>query len=117
MEQKLREAIAATFVRFYNTYADYLGGGASVLYQNIKVENPEVSLMNCVDLVNRVPEAGDDVRLADVKGVRMDCSLPSFNLVNFKTQFIPQIYLLIDECDAFSNDYLKSNNAILRSAI
>ena len=85
MEQKLREAIAATFVRFYNTYADYLGGGASVLYQNIKVENPEVSLMNCVDLVNRILEAADDERLADVQGLRMNCSLLSFILANFKT--------------------------------
>ena len=73
VDLKLKEYIATSLEDFYDTYAMYLDGGASVHSGKINVGNPATSLSNCVKLVRQALAKGNK-QLADIKGVRMDCS-------------------------------------------
>ncbi|KIX05369.1 uncharacterized protein Z518_06241 [Rhinocladiella mackenziei CBS 650.93] len=68
---------------FYNQYAVYLGGNFTDLCQHIDSENPNSSLKNCAMVVRNAIEQDD--RLAGIE----------------------RIYVLVDEYDAFPNNYIK----------
>jgi hypothetical protein len=70
----LKENIAESLGAFYTTYAKYLGGDASELIKKINVQNPGLSLSNCVAGVNAARAADrekgkEDQKLAHIKGV------------------------------------------------
>jgi len=68
---------------FYETYAAYLARDLADLCQNIDSEEPNISLRRCAESVRGAIEKGG--RLAGIEG----------------------IYVLVDEYDAFPNDYLE----------
>ena len=74
--------------RFYKTYATYLGEDVTSLYENIDSERPSESLQNCSGLVEDALSWNE--QLAGVHG----------------------IYLLVDEYDAFTNNYLEPPNTV-----
>ena len=67
---------------FYGTYIAHLGGNLAALCQGIDSKEPNLSLQKCVNSVQDAIE--QDKRLAGIKG----------------------IYVLVDEYDAFPNNYL-----------
>ncbi len=72
----LKDSMTASFKKFYNMYATYLGENASKLYENINSRDPANSLTNCILSVDRVltnpKESRED--LAGVQGVRYNLS-------------------------------------------
>ena len=84
--------------KFYETYATYLGDDVTSLCGNIDSERPDISLQRCSELVQRAlsrarkekDKKEKDKHLADVQG----------------------IYLLVDEYDAFTNNYLDPPNTV-----
>jgi hypothetical protein len=68
---------------FYETYATYLGRDVTDLHQTIDSKEPNVSLRRCAQSVQRAIKQGG--RLAGIEG----------------------IYVLVDEYDAFPNNYLE----------
>ena len=69
--ESLQTQIGSAYVRFYDTYAEYLGGNAEKYSDYIKHSDPSVSLSNCGWLVKLLEARGDPKSsLADVKGVR-----------------------------------------------
>ena len=82
----------------------------------IDKEDPANSLLNCVmwvkDLHNTT-RGKNKRQLADVQGVRIYCSLTNLTRLLTLKFGIPQIYLLVDEYDAFSNNYLDPDNHTL----
>jgi len=104
-DRALKARITNSLKKFYITYAMYWD--VDELSKNIDPENPAESLWACVEAVNdllRKARERDDKRLAGIWGV-IDSSLNSA-LANIE----PQIYLLVDEYDTFSNVYLEPNN-------
>src|SRR5256714_14574627 len=67
---------------FYRTYTAYLGGNFADLCQNIDSNEPNLNLWRCAESVRDAIE--QDERLAGIEG----------------------IYVLVDEYDAFPNNYL-----------
>ncbi|KIX01367.1 uncharacterized protein Z518_09092 [Rhinocladiella mackenziei CBS 650.93] len=68
---------------FYRRYAAYLGGNFTALCQHINSEAPNTSLVRCAKVVGDAIEQDD--RLAGIE----------------------RIYVLVDEYDAFPNNYIK----------
>jgi hypothetical protein len=89
-EASLNDMINNAIKRFYRTYAPYLGNYSAeqLIERHVKQDNAVSSLDDCVSLVQMILKAVNnsniDHPLAGVKG----------------------IYLLADEYDAFSNEYL-----------
>ena len=84
-------ALNSSFEDFYETYAAYLDDDVTSLCGNIDSQNPSKSLRNCNRLVQHVLSLAweeDNEELDDVQG----------------------IYLLVDEYDAFTNNYLETPN-------
>ena len=78
---------------FYEIYATYLGEDVTSLYGNIDSKDPSRSLQRCTQLVQRalsLPWEQKNGPLAGVQG----------------------IYLLVDEYDAFTNNYLAPPNTV-----
>jgi Predicted AAA-ATPase len=88
--QGLIMSLNSSIKAFYHTYAAYLGRDAADLCREIKSESPNVSLRNCSRLVEKALREQKNEELAGVKG----------------------IYLLVDEYDAFPNNYLDSSSTI-----
>jgi hypothetical protein len=82
-DEELTEFLNSSVKVFYETYAAYLGGSIAELRQNINNDNPNVGLRWCAQSVRKAIKQDD--RLAGVKG----------------------IYMLVDEYDAFPNNYLE----------
>jgi hypothetical protein len=84
-------ALNSEIRKFYKTYATYLGKDLTSLCENIDSERPSESLRNCNELVkdalSQARKEGNE-ELGDIQG----------------------IYLLVDEYDAFANNYLKTPN-------
>ncbi len=100
-----------SFIKFYSKYSKILGGDVENL---IEPNNLNVTLQRCVRRVNDVISEGygkDGTPLTNAKGVRTDCSLTHFTWLILKLNSILQIYLLVDEYDSFSNDYLEPGGA------
>jgi len=74
--------------KFYGTYIAHLGGNLAALCQGIDSKEPNLSLQKCVNSVQGAIK--QDKRLAGVKG----------------------IYVLVDEYDAFPNNYLAQLNTV-----
>jgi hypothetical protein len=80
-------ALNSSIQKFCKTYAAYLGGDLTSLYGNIDRERPSESLLNCNELVeDAFSRKEGNEELNGVQG----------------------IYLLVDEYDAFSNNYLEA---------
>ncbi|KAK3809463.1 MAG: hypothetical protein J3Q66DRAFT_405465 [Benniella sp.] len=85
--------ILRNFKAFYRSYAPLLGDTSAELIRNNVVKEPLDSLANCVDLIEEV--------LISVNSVtKRDAPLSG----------IKGVYLLADEYDAFSNEYLDPND-------
>ena len=100
-----------SFMSFYSKYSKILGGDVENL---IEPNNLNVTLQRCVRWVNDVISEGygkDGTPLTNAKGVRTDCSLTHFTWLILKLNSILQIYLIVDEYDSFSNDFLKPGGA------
>ena len=76
------------FQTFYRTYTAYLGGNFADLCQNIDINDPNASLQQCAELVQDAIK--QDEQLSSIEG----------------------IYLLVDEYDAFFNNYLESPETV-----
>jgi hypothetical protein len=89
--ENLIVALNSSFRKFYMTYATYLGEDFTSLCGNIESRLPSENLRNCNRLVrraiSRAQKEGNE-ELSDVQG----------------------IYLLVDEYDAFTNNYLETPN-------
>jgi len=86
-------ALNSSFRNFYQTYATYLDEDVTSLYGNIDRQSPSESLRNCNLLVQNalsLAREEDNEQLAGVQG----------------------IYLLVDEYDAFTNNYLEPPNIV-----
>ena len=81
--EALIQMLNSSIKRFYKEYTAYLGGNLEALCQGVNSDNPNVSLDECVDSVRRAME--NDEQLAGIEG----------------------IYVLVDEYDAFPNNYLE----------
>ena len=88
--QNLIVALNSSFRDFYETYATYLGEDVADLCREIEREDPSLSLENCARLVQNALREQKNEELAGVKG----------------------IYLLVDEYDAFPNNYIVPPNTI-----
>jgi Predicted AAA-ATPase len=87
--ENLIVALNSSFQKFYKTYAAYLGEDFTSLCGNIDSKRPSESLRNCNELVQAaLSREEDNEELDDVRG----------------------IYLLVDEYDAFTNNYLETPN-------
>jgi hypothetical protein len=75
---------------FYRKYTAYLGGNFTGLCQKLDSELPSLSLRRCAELVEHATK--QDERLAGIEG----------------------IYVLVDEYDAFPNNYLEPPKTIGR---
>ncbi|KIX03383.1 uncharacterized protein Z518_06935 [Rhinocladiella mackenziei CBS 650.93] len=78
---------------FYEEYTAYLGGKSEALSQDIDSKEPNISLKKCVKSVRRAIK--NDEQLAGIKG----------------------IYVLVDEYDAFPNNYLEPPKTVGRPKI
>ncbi|KIX09037.1 uncharacterized protein Z518_00115 [Rhinocladiella mackenziei CBS 650.93] len=78
---------------FYNAYTAYLGGDFEALCQGIDSKEPNISLEACVDSVQGAIK--NDEQLAGIEG----------------------IYVLVDEYDAFPNNYLEPPKTVGRPKI
>jgi len=81
--EALIQMLNSSIKRFYKEYTAYLGGNSEALCQGINSDNPTVSLDRCVHSVRRAMQ--NDEQLAGIEGV----------------------YVLVDEYDAFPNNYLE----------
>jgi hypothetical protein len=88
--ENLVVALNSSFQEFYKTYATYLGEDFTSLCGNIDSKRPSESLRNCNGLVQDALREQKNEELAGVQG----------------------IYLLVDEYDAFPNNYLDPPNTI-----
>ena len=89
--RNLIKSLNFSFEDFYETYATYLDDDAASLCGNIDSEDPSISLRKCNRLVQRALSRArkqENEQLAGVQG----------------------IYLLVDEYDAFTNNYLQPPN-------
>ncbi|RUS31429.1 hypothetical protein BC938DRAFT_477841, partial [Jimgerdemannia flammicorona] len=89
----LNQMVNSAVERFYKTYAKYLDCGTSeMLIKSHVVDDCTKSFEDCIFLVNEVLEAtkGTHHPLANING----------------------IYLLVDEYDAFSNEYLRLDDHV-----
>jgi hypothetical protein len=86
--QNMIEFLNSSIEHFYRTYAAYLGRDAAELCQKIRSGKPNRSLENCAQLVHDALLEQKNEELAGVQG----------------------IYLLVDEYDAFPNNYFNSPN-------
>ncbi|RUP43713.1 hypothetical protein BC936DRAFT_136827 [Jimgerdemannia flammicorona] len=89
----LNQMVNSAVERFYKTYAKYLDCGTSeMLIKSHVVDDCTNSFEDCIFLVNEVLEAtkGTHHPLANING----------------------IYLLVDEYDAFSNEYLRLDDHV-----
>ena len=80
--EKLISSLNCSVEKFYRTYAAYLGGNLAALCQSIDCKDPNVSVRRCIDSVQYAID--NDKQFADIEGV----------------------YMLVDEYDAFPNNYL-----------
>ena len=81
--KKLLKFLNSSLETFYRTYTAYLGGNFADLCQKIDIDEPNISLQRCAELVQ--------------DAIKQDERLPS----------IEGIYVLVDEYDAFLNNYLE----------
>ena len=91
--QNLIVSLNSSFEDFYETYATYLDDDAASLCGNIDSKRPGISLQKCNRLVKRALSRAreqENEHLASVQG----------------------IYLLVDEYDAFTNNYLEPPNTV-----
>jgi hypothetical protein len=82
-DETLIKFLNSSIAMFYETYAAYLGGNVLELCRKIDNEDPNLSLRWCARSVRKAID--QDERLAGLQG----------------------IYMLIDEYDAFPNNYLE----------
>ena len=80
--ETLTKFLNSSVKTFFRTYTAYLGGNFTDLCQNIDSNEPNLSLQRCAESVQDA--IGQDERLACIEG----------------------IYVLVDEYDAFPNNYL-----------
>jgi len=85
--ESLIKFLNSSIRRFYKTYAIYLGRNVADPCQDIDSKEPKSSFDRCCESVQDAIELGG--RLAGIKG----------------------IYVLVDEYDAFPNEYLETANA------
>jgi hypothetical protein len=86
--QFLKDSINQSLETFYETYSTYLGEDANKLCKSLIPEKPVYNLRRCVRLVQKVLSKKGNEQLASVQG----------------------IYLLVDEYDTFTNEFLEPNN-------
>jgi hypothetical protein len=86
--QNLIVSLNSSLKDFYETYATYLGKDVTSLYEHIDSGMPSESLQSCNGLVEDALSRNE--QLAGVQG----------------------IYLLVDEYDAFTNNYLQAPNIL-----
>jgi hypothetical protein len=94
-DRNLIKSLNSSFKDFYETYAKYLDEDVTSLCGNIDSESPSISLQECNRLVQRALSRArareqENEQLAGVQG----------------------IYLLVDEYDAFTNNYLELSNTV-----
>jgi hypothetical protein len=87
-DRKLIKSLNFSIESFYKTYATYLDDGVTSLYDHIDGERPDISLQKCSGLVEDALSRNE--QLAGARG----------------------IYMLVDEYDAFTNNYLKPPNTV-----
>jgi hypothetical protein len=91
--QNMIASLNSSFEEFYRVYAAYLGKDFASLCRYIDSERPNLSLQNCSLLVQDAlsrPRGRENEQLAGVQG----------------------IYLLVDEYDSFSNNYIDLPNTV-----
>jgi hypothetical protein len=91
--ETLVKFLNSSLVTFYRKYIAYLGGDFTGLCQNLDSEWPNFSLRRCAESVRDAIE--QDERLAGIEG----------------------IYVLVDEYDAFPNNYLDPPNSVEGSKV
>ena len=89
--QCLKDSIADSLLDFYHTYSMYLGEDADKLSRNIDPKKPVQNLKHCVQLVRKTLSNGPKKRHEQLAGVQ-------------------GIYLLVDEYDTFTNEFIQSYN-------
>ena len=87
-EEALIKQLNSSFETFYETYAAYLGRDVADLCQTIDSKEPNVSLRRCAQSVRHAIR--QDGQLASIEG----------------------IYVIVDEYDAFPNNYLEPPNTV-----
>jgi hypothetical protein len=91
--RNLIKSLNESIKHFYRKYATHLGEDVTSLCGNIDGEDPSLGLQRCNELVERALSRAREQKnspLADVQG----------------------IYLLVDEYDAFTTNYLESLNTV-----
>src|SRR2546423_13011614 len=89
--RRLIVALKSSFQDFYEKYATYLDDDVTSLCGNIDSQSPSESLRNCNRLVQRALSLAREEDNEELNGVQ-------------------GIYLLVDEYDAFTNNYLEAPN-------
>jgi hypothetical protein len=92
-DRNLIKSLNEGIKEFYQTYATHLGEDVTSLCGNIDSEDPSLSLQRCNRLVQRVLSRAREQKNGPLAGVQ-------------------GIYLLVDEYDAFTNNYLESPNTV-----
>lgn len=92
-DRNLIKSLNGGIKRFYHTYATHLGEDVTSLRGNIDSEDPSLSLQRCNGLVQRALSRAREQRNGPLAGVQ-------------------GIYLLVDEYDAFTINYLESPNTV-----
>jgi hypothetical protein len=91
--QDVIERLNSSIKIFYQTYAAYLGEDVADLCQNIDSTRPQTCLENCAILVQNALSRARKQKNEQLAGIR-------------------GIYVLVDEYDAFANNYLESLNTV-----
>jgi hypothetical protein len=92
-DRNLIKSLNFSFKNFYETYAKYLDDDVTSLCGNIDIERPSISLQKCNRLVQRALSQAQKQKNEQLAGVQ-------------------GIYLLVDEYDAFTNNYLEPPNTV-----
>jgi hypothetical protein len=93
-DQRLTKSLNSSIKKFYKTYATYLDEDVTGLCGNIDIDSdPGLSLQNCNELVQSALSRAREQENEQLAGVR-------------------GIYLLVDEYDAFPNNYLDPPNTV-----
>jgi len=69
-DQFLKDNLTASIKTFYETYSRYLGGDVDKLLKNINYTNPNISLLNCIQLVRNVISKAKESREEQLAGIR-----------------------------------------------
>ncbi|KAF9351659.1 hypothetical protein BGX26_010372 [Mortierella sp. AD094] len=116
-ENSLNDMVNGDIEAFYRTYAPYLGESPSdqLIHENISSSDPLKSLGRCVSFVRKALNSVIEIHdpLYGVKGVSASKRFFIINGLNLqlKLEFKLRIYLLADEYDAFSNEFLSPDDS------